>query len=312
MQENNSPAYSIIVALFNEERNLEELYKRISKVMNKLGESYEILFVDDGSTDNSFEVLNRLRKNDSKVKIIKFTRNFGQHIAITAGLDYSKGGKCVIMDADLQDQPEEIPKLAAKLDGDYDIVYGTRIDRKDSSLRKCLSMTYHWFLRKMTNQGITPELATFRIMRRNVVDYVNMLRERSRFFGGLLSWLGFSYSTVEVSCGRRLSGKSKYNFRKMIKLAAEGILSFSNIPLRLAGYLGLLSSLLSFIIGIYIIVLWSFWKINVPGYVSIIVSIFFTGGVLLFFLGVMGEYVIIIHTEVKKRPLYVIREIVGD
>lgn len=300
--------FTVVIPVFNEVENLKTLNSRLVDVMNSLKEPYEIIYVDDGSTDGSFQTLKELHKEDSRVKIISFTRNFGQHIAITAGLDHSKGENVILMDADLQDKPEEIPKLLAKLQEGYDIVYGQRSQRQDSFFKRITSKIYLSLLAKLTNQTINPEIAPFRIMTRRVVDYFNQFRERSRFYGGLVAWMGFPYAVVPIEHGERFSGRTKYSLAKMVKLGIEGIISFSDIPLRLIGRLGLLVSALSFIIGLYYLLVWIFQGIPTPGYTSIIVAIFFMGGIQLVVLGVISRYIGNVHTEIKKRPLYIIKD----
>jgi len=304
----SSLKFSVVIPLFNEEENLEVLHTRLTKVMRSLGEPYEIVFVDDGSTDGSFQILRDLHQKDNKVKAVRFTRNFGQHIAITAGLDYCKGENVILMDADLQDQPEEIPKLLAKLRQGYDIVYGLRRKRRDNIFKKLSSKLYLSLLAKLTSQTVNPEIAPLRIMTRRVVDYMGQLRERSRFYGGLVAWLGFPYAVVDIEHGERFAGKTKYSLRKLLKHAAEGVISFSDVPLRLAGYFGIMVSTISFAFGLYYLIRRLVWDIPVSGYTSTIVAIFFLGGVLLIVLWVMGQYIGRIHTEVKERPLYVIRD----
>lgn len=302
--------FSVVTPVFSEEENLEVLYTRLTKVMESLGGTYEIIFVDDGSTDSSFQILRELHQKDSNVKVIRFTRSFGQHIAVTAGLDHSKGENVISMDADLQDQPEEIPKLLAKLNEGYDIVYGCRRRRQDSFLRKLASKAYRWLLAKLTNQTINPDIVSFRIMTRTVVDYTNQLRECSRTLGGLIGWLGFPCAAVDVEHGKRVAGKSKYGLWKLIRLATDGVISFSDVPLRLSGYFGFVVSGVSFVLGVYMLVRHLVLGATVAGYTYIIVSIFFTGGVLLLVLGVIGEYIGRINTEVRNRPLYVIKDII--
>jgi glycosyltransferase involved in cell wall biosynthesis len=297
-----------VIPVFKEEDNLEVLYERLTKVMVSLNEPYEIIVVDDGSKDKSFQILQGLHKNDSKVKVIRFTRNFGQHMAITAGLDNSKGENVIIMDADLQDPPEEIPKLIVKQKEGYDIVYGYRRIRQDSLFKRITSKVYLWLLAKLTRQTVNPDITPLRIISRKVVDYMSQLRERSRFYGGLVSWLGFPFATVDIKHSERYRGKTKYNLRKMLALATEGIISFSDLPLRLITYFGLTVSVVSFITGIVILIRQLIWDFQVAGYTSTIVSLFFLGGILLLVLGVIGQYIGRIHIEVKKRPLYVVRD----
>jgi len=304
----SSLKFSVVIPAFNEKENLEVLHTRLTKVMKSIGEPYEIIFIDDGSTDGSFQMLRDLHQKDNNIKAIRFTRNFGQHIAITAGLDYCKGENVILMDADLQDQPEEIPKLLAKLRQGYDIVYGLRRKRRDNIFKKLSSKLYLSLLAKLTSQTVNPEIAPLRIMTRRVVDYMGQLRERSRFYGGLVAWLGFPYAVVDIEHGERFAGKTKYSLRKLLKHAAEGVISFSDVPLRLAGYFGIIVSTISFVFGLYYLIRRLVWDIPVSGYTSTIVAIFFLGGVLLIVLWVMGQYIGRIHTEVKERPLYVIRD----
>lgn len=300
--------FSVVIPLYNEVENLRVLHTRLTDVMSGLKEPYEIIYVDDGSTDGSFQTLKELHREDNRVKVISFTRNFGQHIAVTAGLDHSKGESVILMDADLQDKPEEIPKLLDKLREGYDIVYGHRSERQDSFFKKISSNVYLYLLSKLTNETINPELSPFRIMSRRVVDYFNQFRERSRFYGGMVAWMGFPYAIVPVEHGERFSGKTKYNLSGMLKLGIEGVISFSDIPLRMIGRFGLLVSAISFIIGLYYLLVWIIHGIPTPGYTSIIVAIFFMGGIQLIVLGIISRYIGSVHIEIKKRPLYVIKD----
>ena len=303
-----SVVLSVIIPVFNEEGNLKPLYTRLTRVMRNLKKPYEIIFIDDGSSDTSFQTLKSLHQKDKNIKVIRFTRNFGQHIAITAGLDCCKGKFVILIDADIQHPPEEIPKLLAKLHEGYDIVYGIPQKRRDTVFKRLTSKVYLGLLAKLTNQAINPEIGAFRAMTRQVVDYFTMFRERNRLYGGLIAWLGFTYATIEVEHDRRFAGKSKYDLSKLMKHAIEGVLSFSATPLQLAGYLGLAVSGLSFALGIYMLIRWFIWGVPVAGYTSLIVSVFFLGGIVLIFLWVLGQYIARIHIEVKQRPLYVIRD----
>jgi len=302
--------YSIVIPVFNEEGNLEPLYARLTNVMQNLKKPYEIIFVDDGSSDQSFQILKGLHEKDKSIKVIRFTRNFGQHIAITAGLNYCKGEAVILMDADLQDQPEEIPKLLVKLSEGYEIVYSYRRQRQDNFFKKISSRLYLSMLSKLTNHAINPGISPFRIMTRRVVDYYNQFQERSRFYGGLVAWLGFPYAIIPVEHGERFAGKTKYSISKMLRLGIAGVISFSDIPLRLIARFGLIVSVISFLIGLYYILVWLFLGTPVPGFTSIIVAVFFMGGIQLVVLGVISRYLGSIHIETKKRPLYVIKDII--
>jgi glycosyltransferase involved in cell wall biosynthesis len=302
--------FSVIIPVFNEESNLVVLHDRLTKVIQELAHNYEIIFVDDGSVDGSLQTLVDMNQKDDKVKIISFTRNFGQHIAITAGLEHSKGEKVIIMDSDLQDKPEEIPKLLAKLDEGYDIAYGYWKERTDNIFKRVTSKIYLALLARLSNQTVNPYISSFRIMTRRVVDAYNQFGERSRFYGGLVAWLGFPYAIVAIEHGERFAGKTKYSFWKMIKLAAEGVISFSDLPLRWIVYFGIAISGISFIFALFYFIAWLIWKTVVPGYTSIIVSSLFIGGVQLIVLGVIGRYIGGIYAETKSRPLYVVKTMI--
>lgn len=300
--------YSVVIPVYNEVENVRLLYARLTEVMNNLKEPYEIIFIDDGSSDGSYQTLKELHREDNRIKAISFTRNFGQHIAITAGLDHSKGEIVILMDADLQDKPEEIPKLLAKLDEGYDIVYSRPAQRKDTLFKRMTSRIYLFMLSKLTHEAINPEIPSFRVMTRRVVDYFNQCEERSRFFGGMVAWLGFPYAVIPVEHDKRFAGKTKYNLARMLKLGLEGVISFTDVPLRLIGRLGLLVSAISFIIGLYYLLMWIIHGVPTPGYTSIIVAVFFMGGIQLVVLGILSRYIGSIHIEIKKRPLYVIKD----
>lgn len=303
-------AYSVIIPVFNEEEGLGELYTRLTRTMENLKKPYEIIFVDDGSDDNSFRVLKGLNEKDKSIKVIRFSRNFGQHIAITAGFDQCKGEAIILMDADLQDQPEEIPKLIERFNEGYDVVYAIRKYRQDTFLKKATSKIFLRILSKLVGRDIPSDVGAYRIMRKNVVENLKTLRENSRFITGLVPWLGFSHSTVEVRCGTRFAGKTKYNLWKLIWLSINAITSFSYFPLQIATYLGLLIATFSFILGIHMVIRKLFLGIPVLGYSSIIVSILFLGGIQLVILGIIGEYIGRIYTETQGRPLYIVKEMI--
>ena len=301
---------SIIISVLNEEGNLLELYARLSKVIEKSEKSYEIIFTDDGSKDKSFEILMNFHQKDKKVKIIKFSRNFGHHMALCAGLDYCKGEAVVLMDGDLQDRPEDIPDLLSKIEQGYDVVYALRKSHESPFLDRITSEIFYKIFNKFAKIDIVQHAGNFRVMRRDIVDILNKLKERSRFIPGLIDWTGFKSTGVEVKREARLAGKRKYNFWKRLRLAVVAIVSFSHFPLQIAGYLGFTVAGLSFLSGIYLIIRKLFFGIPLVGYTSLIVPIFFLAGVQLIVLGVIGEYIGKIFIEVQHRPLYIIEKII--
>ena len=310
--------FSVVSPIFNEEENLQELYTRLTAVLENLCNaegfsplSYEIILVDDGSTDNSWQLIKAFHSNDPRVKGISFSRNFGHHIAITAGLDNSKGDAVILLDGDLQDPPEEIPKLYKEFKNNKDLVYGIRQSRQDSAIKKLTSWLFWWILRRFSGVNIPEGQTMLRIISKRLVDVLKEMKEHSRFIHGMMAWAGFSVSAIEVQHSRRLKGKSKYNIPKMFRLAFHAVTSFSTVPLRLATYTGFLSALISVMVGGYFIYRKIFYNIPVLGYASIIVSIFFIGGVQLVVLGIFGEYLGRIYQEAQRRPLYILKDIIN-
>lgn len=307
--------FSVIIPIYNEEENIPELCKRLTAVMERLcsdekytKDSYEIIMVDDGSTDNSWKLIKDLHEKDLRVKGISFSRNFGHHIAITAGLDASKGKLIILIDGDLQDPPEEVPKLLKKIQEGYDLVYGIRQHRQDAIFKRLSSFLFWWILRKFSGVDIPQGQTMLRILSRKLVNVIKEMREHSRFIHGMMAWAGFNVATLEVKHNPRIRGKSKYNIPKMFKLAFHAVSSFSTVPLRLATYIGFICSFISFIAGLYYIFRKIFYGIPVLGYASIIISIFFVGGIQLLVLGIFGEYLGRTYKEVQRRPLYILKE----
>lgn len=307
--------FSIVIPIYNEEENIPELYDRLTKVMQKLSEdnqltsnSYEIILVNDCSTDASWHLISELHKKDPRVKGITFSRNFGHHIALTAGLDRALGDTIILMDGDLQDPPEEIPILFEKYKEGYDLVYGIRKNRQDPLLKKITSYLFWLLLRKFSGVDIPAGQTMLRIMSRRIVNVVKDMREQSRFIHGMMAWAGFNVTTLEVKHNPRVKGKSKYNISKLFMLAFHAVTSFSVVPLRVATYFGLLCSLISLLLGLYYIYKTIVYGIPVLGYASIIVSIFFVGGIQLLILGILGEYVGRTYKEGQKRPLYIVQD----
>ena len=309
------PEFSIVIPIYNEEENIPELYRRLTAVMEALCDQeklernvYEILMVDDGSRDSSWDLIKEIHEKDGRVKGVCFARNFGHHVAITAGLDRAKGRAVVLMDGDLQDPPEEMPRLFEKFREGYDLVYGIRQQRNDPLLKKITSFVFWWILRRFSDVDIPQGQTMLRIMSRRLVDALNEMREQARFIHGMMAWTGFRTTTLEVRHSPRMKGKSKYNVPRMFRLAFHAVTSFSTVPLRFATYMGLMSSFLSFFAGLHFVYKKIFYGIPVTGYASIIVAVFFMGGIQMLVLGIIGEYIGRTYQEVQKRPLYVLKE----
>ncbi len=302
------PRLTVVLPVFNEEGNLRELCARLVAVLEgTLGVTFELIFVDDGSSDGSFDILAALHAEDDRVRVLRFARNFGHHIAITAGLDAARGELVAFMDSDLQDQPEALPILFEKLEEGYDLVRAIRKEKKHSLFKRLTSATFQALMNRLVS-GFQIDTAIFRIARRPLIDAVKACRERDRFVAGLFSWVGFRQTSVEVPHGARFSGETKYTLRKMVRLALNSITAFSRAPLRLANAVGLMVSVLSFVGGLGVIYLKLRYDTAVVGWPSTIVLITFLGGVQLLCLGIIGEYVGRIYHEVQRRPLYVLAD----
>ena len=305
---------SIAVPVFNEEKNVAELVRRIVATFRneKRSKLAEILFVDDGSTDETFELLRNEATKETRIKIISFSRNFGHQIAASAALDYARGNAVVILDGDLQDPPELIPKLIEKWLEGYAIVYGVRKTRRDGVVKRGVASLFYRLLRRIADVDIPLDTGDFALLDRKVVDVIKRMPERSRYLRGLRAWSGFKSTSIEFERAARFAGESKYTLKKMIDLAASGIIGFSTVPLRIAAYVGLVMALVSVVGGCVVLFEWFSGSFSlVRGWASIMFAFFFVSGIQLFILGIMGEYIGRIYREVQARPLYVIREKVG-
>ncbi len=298
----------MVLPVFNEQENLPELCHRLQRVLESEADDYEVIMVDDGSTDDSWQVIRSLHQENPRFKGIRFSRNFGQHIAFTAGLEASDGDAVVIMDADGQEAPEDIPMLLEKMREGYHVVYGLRSKREDSGLRAFISKLFLKILSRMAGQPIPEQVGAFRVMSRQVVNEFMRFPERRRFITGLVPWLGFPWAGVEVVRHKRTRGSSKYNLLKMIGLALDALISFSYFPLRVMAVFGLVVSSLMFLWAMIIIAKKIFFGIPVPGYASTMLAVLFMGGVQLLVMGMLGEYIGRIYQEVQSRPLYVVLE----
>lgn len=302
---------SFVIPIYNEEENIAELYRRLKQTATNDFKDfeYEIIFVDDGSSDKSFGLLENLHNQDRNVKAVQFSRNFGHHIAITAGLDMASGDFVVMMDGDLQDQPEEILKLYNKLQEGYDIVYAKRINKKSGLINRALSRLFNAVIRKLIDEPIVINSTIFRIMTKQALESMKLLRERNRYIIGVIGWVGFKHAMQEVEHGKRYAGKSKYDLSKRLSLALSAIFSFSNYPLRLIIKIGLFFVLGAFLIGASILYKKIFYGVPVLGWSSLILAVLTMGGIQIIILGIIGEYVGRNYIETKNRPLYIVKKV---
>lgn len=302
------PHLSIVSPVYQGEHLIARLVEMLEQSLAKLACSYEIVLVDDGSPDGSWSVMRRLAAERPHVRCFRLSRNFGQHPAITAGLDLARGQWVVVMDCDLQDRPEEVPRLYQKAQEGYDVVLARRAQRHDPWLVKLYSRLFYGVLAYLTGTPQDPSVANFGIYSRKVIDAVRKMREPIRFFPAMVQWVGFRQTTLDVVHSERSDGVSGYNCRKRLMLAMDIILAYSNKPLRLMIQLGFLVAASSFLWGVYILVLWLQGHITVLGYASQILSIWFLGGLIIMLLGMVGLYVGKIFEGVKHRPLYILDE----
>jgi len=304
-----SSLITIIAPIFNEIENLPVLYERISEVMEKSGNSWELLLIDDGSTDGSTDEIREMSKKDKRIKPIIFARNFGHQIAVTAGLDYSKGDAVVIIDSDLQDPPEVILELIEKWRDGYEVVYAVRAEREgETFFKKITASIFYRLIFKITDVKIPLDTGDFRLMDRKVVEVMNSMREHHRFLRGMSAWVGFKQIGVPYKRAARLTGETKYPFKKMLKLALTAITGFSYVPLQIATYIGFISAGVSLVAIPIVILLRILGSQQFIGQASTLIAVLFLGGVQLISLGILGEYIGRIYDEVKGRPLYIVSE----
>ena len=305
--------YSFLVPLYNEEETLPELVRRLSSIANRLDASTEIVLVNDGSRDNSVALLRQFQQQDSRICYISLARNFGHQIAVTAGLHFVRGDVVVILDADLQDPPELIPEMILQWRSGFQVVYAQRRARaKESVWKRGFAFVFYRVLARLSDVEIPIDTGDFCLLDRSVVDVLNRMPERTRYLRGLRSWVGFRQVAVTFDRDPRFAGDVKYTFRKSFKLAISGIVSFSQVPLRLAMYVGLFAAFVALLMALLIL----YWRIFVPnsplaGFTMILVAIFFLGAVQLVSIGILGEYIGRIYEEVKGRPLYTVAEVSG-
>ena len=299
---------TILVPAYNEQEVLNMLYERLKKIMDENSNyDFEILFVNDGSKDNSLKIMQELRKKDNRVCYLNLSRNFGKETGMIAGLDYSKGDAVIIIDADLQDPPELIPEMIKYWEEGYDDVYAKRRSRKGETwLKKFTSTMYYKVLQGFTKIQIQKDTGDFRLLDRRCVEALKSMRESQRYTKGMFSWIGYNKKEILYDRDPRAAGQTKWNYKKLVDLSIDGITSFTTSPLRWSAILGIIVSIIGFIYMLYIIIKTLVYGIEVPGYASTMVIILFLGGVQLIFLGVIGEYLGRAFYETKGRPLYFI------
>ena len=301
--------YSIVAPIYNEKDNLPELHRRITEVMESTGEPWELILVDDGSTDGSTEIIRTMGKEDKHIRPVIFARNFGHQIAITAGWDYARGAAIVIIDADLQDPPELILEMAKKWKQGNEVVYAVRAEREGESLFKLWTASlFYRIIYRITDVKIPLDTGDFRLMDRKVVDVLKQMPERHRFPRGMSAWVGFKQVGVQYKRAARHAGETKYPFRKMFRLALNAITSFSYFPLQVATFFGFLSAGVAIIAIPVVAALRLAGSHFFQGQTTTLISVLFLGGVQLISLGILGEYVGRLYDEAKGRPLYIVRE----
>ncbi len=303
---------SIVVPIFNEQENLPELRRRVTAALDQCGQPWEVVLVDDGSTDQSPRLLAQYHADDSRFKVVRLSRNFGHQPAVTAGIHHATGDCVVLIDGDLQDPPEAIVEMVAQWRAGYAVVLGERASRAERGLRGMGLRLFYPLLRRITDLSSAPDAGIFGLMDRAVVNELNKLPERNRFIPGLRSWLGFSQTSVKYDRADRAAGKPKQTFVRLMHYAADAMVSFSYRPLRVATWMGFLASGVAFAMAIfYFVTFFAFHKEYGRGFTTIIVFVLFLGGVQLICVGILGEYIGRIYEEVKQRPLYVVQERLG-
>ena len=304
---------SIVSPVYNEAENLGEFYSRVINATDNLNLEIEIIYINDGSQDSTIDIITKQRQIDNRITIIDLSRNFGKEIALTAGLDYSSGDAVIVIDADLQDPPELIPKLVEKWREGYDVVNAKRIKRKgESLLKKVMSYIYYRLLFYLSDINVPRDTGDFRLLNKNALDALLKLREKHRYMKGLFVWVGFKQKEIEYEREARFKGKTKWGFFSLFNLAFDGLTSFSIMPLRLASTIGFLSALIGFFYGAVIVFKTLFFHEPVTGFTSLVVLITFFGGIQLLSIGIIGEYIGRIFNETKNRPLYVVKNIQGS
>jgi glycosyltransferase involved in cell wall biosynthesis len=308
----SDPTYSFVIPVYNEEETLPELKRRLVDLLGRMDGTTEVVLVDDGSTDGSWALISDMVDRDQRFKAVGFSRNFGHQVAITAGMDFASGAAVVVMDADLQDPPEVVLEMATRWREGFDVIYAIREERTgETRFKEYTAAAFYRLFRRMTDIAIPVDVGDFRLVDRRALEAFKAMRESNRYVRGMFSWIGFRQVGVPYTRAGRYAGSTKYPLRKMLKFATDGIISFSNVPLRLALQAGFVVSGGAFAFGMVALVakLAGFYRVS--GLASLAVVTAFLGGMQLIVLGVMGEYIARIHDEVKDRPLYLVRETLG-
>jgi len=305
---NDCPHISVVIPVYGSPESLNELYDRLLYSLSSITNSFEILMVNDLSPDNSWQIIQSLAEKDERVKGINLSRNFGQHRAITAGLNFVQGEWVVVMDCDLQDQPEEIVNLYNKAKLGHDVVFGRRSDRQDSFVKKTFSSLFYKLLSYLTGTKQDAAIANFGIYTAKAIDAVLTMGDEIKYFPVMIRWVGFHSCTVEIAHAERKTGESSYSYSALISLAVDIMLSFSDKPLKIAVKLGFIISTLSFIVSIYVFLNAFFHDVTVPGWASIAMSLWFLGGLIIMVLGIVGIYVGKTFDQTKNRPTYIVKE----
>jgi len=302
--------FSVIIPIYNEELNIPSLVTRLRPVVEKTGMSYELLFVNDGSRDRSLQLIKALAQADPHVRYIDFSRNFGHQVAVTAGIDKCKGNIIAIIDADLQDPPELIEEMIALIKQGNEVVYAKRRSRKDKNVfKKFAYKTFYRLLARISNVDVPLDTGDFRVMTRKVAEVLKNMPEQHKFLRGQIAWLGFKQTFVEYDRDVRAAGEPGYTYKKLFKLAFDGITGFSNVPLRIATIMGFIVSGISLVLILYALLSYFFFKGDIPkGWASLMIAISFIGGVQLICLGIIGEYISRLQTDIRNRPLYIVNE----
>lgn len=308
----NKTDISVVIPIYNEAENIRELYDRLTASITPISPRYELIFIDDGSTDNSLNMLKDLRSKDKNIRILKFTRNFGQQSAVLAGFRHCKGEIIIQLDADLQNPPEEIPKLIQKLNEGFDLVSGVRKKRQDSFLRKTCSSFLFFLVSKLMGKKIRLDISSFRVMKRSVIKKINQCKDKSKFLSTLVSWLGVPSAQVEVDHYKRLHGKTKYSTGKLVQLALDIITGFSRFPLRMVTYLGFFGATIGFLLMMFLLFQRYVRGIMYDGFTVLAALFSLFAGVQLLSIGILGEYIGRIYSQVQDLPDYVIEDITED